>query len=60
MKMLYEAIADKKMIEPSKLWDCVGKDATGEEWDKFVALVNELAINAFTAGFNAALEITRG
>ncbi|MBR5091038.1 MAG: hypothetical protein IK093_16560 [Ruminiclostridium sp.] len=60
MKMLYEAIADKKMIEPSILWDCVGKDANGEEWDKIVALTNELAVNAFTAGFNTAMEIMRG
>ena len=65
MKMLYAAIADKKAIEPSKLWDCVGKHlriATkndhdfNEAWDEIVALTNELAENAFTA----AMEITRG
>ena len=69
MKMLYAAIADKKTIEPTALWDCVSKHLKSapknnqefnEVWDEIVALTNELAENAFTAGFNAALEVTRG
>lgn len=67
--MLYAAIADKKTVEPAALWDCVSKHLKSapkndhefnEVWDEIVALTNELAENAFTAGFNAAIEITRG
>ena len=69
MKMLYAAIADKKTVEPTALWGCVSKHLKSapkndqefnEVWDEIAALTNELAENAFTAGFNAAIEITRG
>ena len=69
MNKLYSAIADEKTVEPSALWDCVGKHLKSapkndhefnEAWGEIVKLTNELAENAFTAGFNAAMEITRG
>ena len=69
MKMLYSAIAEKNGIEPNSAWDSIEKaiKSTPKDdtefnavWSEIVALTNELAENAFTAGFNAAIEITRG
>ncbi len=68
MKMLYSAIADEHKIEPVELWDCLQKNLRSapkneqeynKVWDEIVKLVNRLAENAFTAGFNTAMEITR-